>query len=150
MADRRPPLFRLLRRPRRGAEALEFALVLPVFILIIAGMIDVSWLFYVESGLDSSTSIGCRKGALIDPGIAESNLGEVETTTNSSLVVAMAQQGIRNCEERCATEVSVVGQTPSRTLVCEVTCDFQPLLGMALESMTLSANQVVRMEWQRR
>ena len=66
------------------------------------------------------------------------------------VVQAMAEQGIRNCAERCDTEVSVVGQTPSRTLVCEVTYDFQPLLGMALDTMTLSANQVVRMEWQRR
>lgn len=136
---------------RRGAEALEFGLVLPVLLSLITGMIEVAWLFYAESGLDSATSIGCRAGALIDPGVAESNLNEVQRTTQTRLVEAMRQQGLANCEERCEASVSVVGQTPSRTLVCEVTYDFQPIIGMVLSpDMELSATQVVRMEWQRR
>ncbi len=143
-----------MRRPfgsRRGAEALEFGLVVPVLITILAGMIEVAWLFYAESGLDSSTSIGCRAGALIDPGVAESNLREVQSTTQEELVRAMRQQGLANCDERCEATVEVVGQTPSRTLVCEVTYDFQPIIGMVLgDELTLSSTQVVRMEWQRR
>jgi Flp pilus assembly protein TadG len=124
--------------------------VLPVFVLLIGGMIDVSWQFYAESGLDSATSIGCRAGAIIDPGVAESNMVEVQSTTHDALVLAMSQQPLSDCEEGCTVEVSVVGQTRSRTLVYAVGYDFEPILGMALAPMTLSATQVVRMEWQRR
>lgn len=138
------------RRPERGAETLEFALVMPIFVVILVGMMDVSWLFYTESSLDAATHIGCRAGALIDPGIAESNLAEVQATTQESLVAAMAEQGLPACADRCRAEVTVFGQTPGRTLSCEVSFDHAPLIGMALGDMTLSATQVVRMEWQRR
>lgn len=150
MLHRTDLLSRLRRRPRRGAEALEFALVLPVFVLIMVGMADVAWLFYTESSLDAATNVGCRAGALIDPGIAESNMAEVQDTTQQALVTAMTEQGLPACADRCQAEVAVFGETPGRTLTCQVTFDHAPLIGFALSDMTLSATQVVRMEWQRR
>lgn len=143
-------LARLRRRPRRGAEALEFALVLPVFVLLLVGMADVAWLFYTESSLDAATNIGCRAGALIDPGIAESNLSEVQSTTQDALVTAMTEQGLPACADRCRAAVSVFGETPGRTLNCQVTFAYEPLIGFALGDLNLTATQVVRMEWQRR
>lgn len=138
-----------IRHGRRGAEAVEFALVMPVMVLILVGMIEMSWLFYTRASLDSSTSVGCRAGALVDPGINESNLSEVEDTASTSLITAMDQLGLRDCNTRCAAEVALTGAQPSRTLVCTVEYDFQPLIGLVLPRMVLVANQVVRMEWQR-
>lgn len=137
------------RRHRRGAEALEVALIMPVLVLIIVGMMDISWLFYTESSLDVSTNLGCRAGALVDPGRFESNIAEVEAVTTAALVTAMNQQGLPQCEDRCEAMVSVFGAQPGRTLRCEVTFDYTPLIGWAVGSMTLSSQQVVRMEWQR-
>lgn len=135
--------------PRRGAEAVEFALVMPVFVTILIGMIEMSWLFYTRASLDSSTSVGCRAGALVDPGIREANLSEVQDAANSALITAMSELGLRECDTRCSSEVALRGSTPSRTLVCSVTYDFQPLIGLVLPQTDLVANQVVRMEWQR-
>lgn len=137
------------RLPRRGAEAVEFALVMPVLISILIGMIEMSWLFYTRASLDSSTSVGCRAGALVDPGIREANLSEVQDAANTALISAMSELGLRECDTRCSSQVSLSGSTPSRTLICSVTYDFQPLIGLVLPQTDLVANQVVRMEWQR-
>lgn len=135
---------------RRGAEALELALIMPVLVALFGGMMDIAWLFYTESSLDASTNLGCRAGALIDPGVAESNLAEVRATTQEALVTAMSEQGLANCADRCAAEVEVFGETPGRTLTCSITYAYTPLIGIASGSMTLESTQVVRMEWQRR
>lgn len=128
---------------------MEFALVMPVLISILIGMIETSWLFYIRASLDSSTSVGCRAGALVDPGIREANLAEVQDAANTALIAAMNELGLRECDTRCSSEVSLRGSTPSRTLICSVTYDFQPLIGLVLPQTDLVANQVVRMEWQR-
>ncbi len=139
-----------MRPPRRrGAEAIEFALVMPVFLAIITAMMDLSWLFYTESSLDVSTHIGCRAGALVDPGRDESNLAEVHAVTNAALVTAMEAQGLDDCDNRCTSQVDTFGSAPARTLTCEVAYQFTPLLGLGLAEMTLSSTQVVRLEWQR-
>jgi hypothetical protein len=134
---------------RRGAEAIEFALVMPVFITVSMAMMDLAWLFYTESSLDVSTHIGCRAGALIDPGLGEANLAEVHEVTSTALVQAMSAQGLPDCAERCQAQVGAVGSNPSRTLTCAVDYTFTPLLGMGLAELELSSTQVVRMEWQR-
>ncbi len=134
---------------RRGAEAIEFALVMPVFLAIALGMIDLAWMFYTQSSLDVSTHIGCRAGALIDPGLREANLTEVQETTMAALVAAMAQQGLPECDGRCSGAFDTFGQVPSRALTCEVAYQFDPLIGFGLTSLTLRSTQVVRMEWQR-
>jgi Flp pilus assembly protein TadG len=125
-------------------------MVMPVLVLLIVGMMDIGWLFYTESSLDAATNLGCRAGALIDPGVAEGNLAEVQDTTQEGLVAAMSEQGLGNCAEQCEATVSVFGETPGRTLSCVVTYEFRPIIGMTLGSLTLEATQVVRMEWQRR
>lgn len=134
---------------RRGAETVEFALVAPVFIGLLIGMFDISWLFYTESTLDTATHLGCRAGALVDPGMNESNLSDVEDAAMTALVAAMTSHGLSECDERCTASVETFGTSPSRALTCKVTFDFVPLIGLGLTEMTLSSTQVVRLEWQR-
>jgi len=134
---------------RRGAETIEFALVAPIFITLMIGMFDISWLFYTESTLDTATHLGCRAGALVDPGMNEVNISDVEDTARTALVEAMTTHGLPECEERCTAHVETFGTSPSRALTCEVTFDFVPLIGLGLAEMTLSSTQVVRLEWQR-
>lgn len=53
---------RRLRRKLRGEEGqamLEFALVLPIFLLILCGILDFGWLYYNELALNNI----CREGA---------------------------------------------------------------------------------------
>lgn len=50
---------KLLKRREDGQAMLEFALVLPIFLLILCGIIDFGWLFYNQLALNNI----CREGA---------------------------------------------------------------------------------------
>ena len=50
---------KLFRRKEDGQAMLEFALVLPIFLLILCGIIDFGWLFYNQLALNNI----CREGA---------------------------------------------------------------------------------------
>ena len=138
-----------MHHPRRGAELIEMALVLPVFLLVLIGMMEVAWLFYYRSSLDAAANIGCRAGAIIDPGKNESDMDALQVSTQAALVQAMSEQGVADCDTQCSSAVEAVGDSPGRSLVCSVTYDFTPLIGLVLGKMQLESTQVVRMEWQR-
>jgi Flp pilus assembly protein TadG len=48
------------RRDRRGVSAVEFALVSPIFILLIVGAVQMGHLFYAHAGLRNAVSEGAR------------------------------------------------------------------------------------------
>ncbi len=50
---------KLFRRKEDGQAMLEFALVLPIFLLILCGIIDFGWMFYNQLALNNI----CREGA---------------------------------------------------------------------------------------
>lgn len=50
---------KIIRRKEDGQAMLEFALVLPIFLLILCGIIDFGWLFYNQLALNNI----CREGA---------------------------------------------------------------------------------------
>ena len=50
---------KLLKRKEDGQAMLEFALVLPIFLLILCGIIDFGWMFYNQLALNNI----CREGA---------------------------------------------------------------------------------------
>ncbi len=51
---------RAFRRDERGVSAVEFALIAPVFILIIVGIAQMGHLFYAHAGLRNAVSEGAR------------------------------------------------------------------------------------------
>jgi Flp pilus assembly protein TadG len=56
----------MLKRLRncRGAAALEFAIVVPVFLLLVFAIIDFGWYFFVQHTIQLATSEGARLGAV--------------------------------------------------------------------------------------
>lgn len=55
---------RIFRRNRRGASAVEFALVAPVFFLFVFGMIEYGRLVMVQQVLTNATREGARRAVL--------------------------------------------------------------------------------------
>jgi Flp pilus assembly protein TadG len=55
-------LRQLLRRGRgqEGAAALEFAIVLPILMLLLAGFFDFGWLFYWQHSVTNASRAGAR------------------------------------------------------------------------------------------
>src|SRR5687767_6776079 len=51
-------------RRRRGAAVVEFAFVLPVFLLFLLGLLEISRAMIVISGLNNVARVGCRTGVM--------------------------------------------------------------------------------------
>jgi Flp pilus assembly protein TadG len=72
---------RLLRRPRRGSEVLEAALVFPILLALAFGTVEFGYYFYVEHNLESAAREGAR--AAIPAGLnAAQRADEVEAAVD--------------------------------------------------------------------
>ena len=94
-----PVTLRRLLRSERGAELLEFALVLPILLLVLAGILDMGFLFKDYEVVTNAAREGARMASL--PGWLESDVTArvnsyltaggfqgIATTTVSSVVIA--------------------------------------------------------------
>lgn len=133
---------------KRGAAALEFGLLLPVFTATFVGIMDYGWLFYHIAGLDSAANVGCRAGSLIDPGMGEADMALVQERAAEATAAALAKLGIP-CDGRCRTSATPFGDNPSRSIRCSVDYDFEPLVGAFIDPSVMESLQVSRLEYQR-
>ncbi len=68
----------------RGASAVEFALVLPLLFLIIAGIIDLSRLMFYSAIATNVAREGARAAVVLDPGSATYNPANVSTRAQAA------------------------------------------------------------------
>jgi Flp pilus assembly protein TadG len=54
-------------RSERGAAAVEFALVFPLFLLIVLGTIDFGYFFFVSEIVGNAAREGARAGSVVEP-----------------------------------------------------------------------------------
>ncbi len=70
-------MFRLFRRDReKGASAVELAIVLPLFLLLVFGTMEAGWLFSQQVEVRNAAREGARM-AVVDTGSAAFMRGEV-------------------------------------------------------------------------
>ena len=129
---------------RRGANAIEFALCMPVFVLIAAGTVDFAWLFYHRSTVDAALGEGCREGSLVDP-----MLGNPESAAETALVDALEANGLECASVACVASASIVGSMPDTSVHCELDITFDPLFGILAGDQHMHAETQRRLEWQR-
>ena len=135
----------LLRRSRRGANAIEFALTLPAFLLMLFGMIEYGGYFASQAMVDSVVTIGCREGAMLDP-----LLEDVPTITETRMTELVNKLPLLKCDRDCEITSSEVGTVPGRSLTCSVRVPYVGLTGWALGLPdAVGAGSLTRYEWQR-
>ncbi len=54
------------RRHRRGAQAVEFAMLAPVLVMLTGGVVDYSWYFSERQTVIAAARDGARAGAIVD------------------------------------------------------------------------------------
>ncbi len=76
----------------RGAAAVEFAIVVPILILIVLGIIDWGYYFYVESLINNAAREAARAGAIAPGGseVANARAALDAALTAANLVPASA------------------------------------------------------------
>jgi Flp pilus assembly protein TadG len=68
-------------RKDRGATIIEFALVLPIFLLLIFGMIELSVALYDKAMITNASREGARAGIVYkDPRVTDGEIGNVVNT----------------------------------------------------------------------
>lgn len=110
----------LRRRNRRGANAIEFALVAPVLMAMMLGVVDYGWYFFRESLVTNALRTAVRSGSILDPADGDGT-GECTPCSDRTAAVAVDSLGdlgitvtaaevtpaISNLAGTCAVELSV-------------------------------------------
>ena len=130
------------RLGRRGANAIEVALTLPIFVVILAGTLDMGWMLYSSSVLDLAASRGCRAGALVDP-LKRSPAPVARAAMEDWMAFVGASCETGGCDVR------LEGQIPTQAVVCEASLELEPLWGLVVDATELQKTASVHLEIQR-
>jgi Flp pilus assembly protein TadG len=110
----------MIRAPRRGSQAVEFALVLPLLLTLLAGVVDLGQYLVVSEGLVSAVAEGARAGAL------------AESTQNPSSVahtVASTSWSTTSLPGSLSLQANASGSAPDRMLTVTGTVSFDAWFG---------------------
>jgi hypothetical protein len=130
-------------RSRRGGGALEAALVLPVLLVVLMGLIETGWLFMGQQVITRAVRDGCRAGA-----VAESPAGLAETA-EFAIEDELVASGFTCPAGGCDPVVSLAWSAGERYLACTLTTPHQPLTSLvpgmdAIELTSATRNRVER------
>ncbi len=130
----------IVRRARRGANAVEFALTLPVAIAVLAGIIDYGWIFYQPEAVQTATRDGCRFAAVSTP--LEEHIARAITATEASL----SRSGI----DPASADVQAFyeGTYPDERITVVTRVPFTPLFGLIPVPVNLGGQMSMRVESQ--
>ncbi len=105
-------------RSRRGAQAVEFALALPIMVMLVSGTADLSWYLHLKHGVVNVAGQAARAGAAVNP--EDTNL------TPSQVAVGVAQDVWLQSYGDNSLNVSAVtsGVAPDQMLTVTATLDF--------------------------
>lgn len=148
-------LFRVLRPGkvrRRGAALVEAALVLPIFFMVILGIVEFGRAFMISQMIQNAAREGCRKGvtgayttATITSDIKSelSSLGVDSTKVNVTVLVTVetGNPAVANNEVANATTKDLVSVTVSVPFA-----NVALIPGKYLKGKTLSAKSTMRHE----
>ncbi|TNE92043.1 MAG: pilus assembly protein [Deltaproteobacteria bacterium] len=134
-----------IRRHRRGGNAIEVALTMPVFLAAIFGLMDYAWYFYNEAMSIEATRQGCRVGAVVpnpngdsspyptETAAADFINGELQSTGIRSSNVAVTYDGSWTSASATAEAINVAQVTSLlgfEMLQCDTYLEFTPLVGL--------------------
>lgn len=133
-------------RGRRGAYAIEYALLLPVYVAMVLGCIDGAWVMWQRITMEAAVEDGCRSGSLRDPGVNFVAWSTVQSTASAAVVTRLESFGVpcRDCVVTVGRE-TVNGQV---VLECSIERTIQPLAGV-IDLTAGYAEALVEMEVQR-
>lgn len=116
----------LRNRRRRGSEAVEFALVFPVFISLVMGGVELMWFMSMVAALHTSVRVGARAGAV-------SSTADAITNAQTAALAAWNESG--NRASTITFTASEVGAPPNLQLQLIGTMGYVSLTGLLPPSM---------------
>jgi hypothetical protein len=115
---------------RRGAEAVELALIMPVLLAMIFGALDYGWYFFQQSLATNAVMDGMRAGGMILPADAELGNGTCMECINVAASTAsdeLAAWGIIVSPQDLKPTLNGVAGVCTMTLITDI--PYQKLIG---------------------
>ncbi len=132
----------------RGVAIIEFAVVLPLLLLLVLGVIEMSLLLYDQAMITNASRVGARLGiTLVDGGASIIPDDDIEAAVDKYLTGHM----ISFAPDAVNTTITRVGASPTGHVTVHVEYSFTFLVfpnfvaGVS-DGITLSADTVMRME----
>lgn len=137
-------------RRRRGANAVEFGMTLPMFVMVLFGMMEFGWYFSRMAHVNGVLASSCREGALVDPVVGNCGDSCITTTVTNLLTSNINSQAGLTCSDCSAV---VTGNVPERVVSCKAEVTYTPITGFipvdTLIPTKIRTETQVRLEWQR-
>jgi Flp pilus assembly protein TadG len=131
------------RNRQRGAAAVEFALVLPLLLTLVLGVIDWGWFFFIDQLVTNCAREGARAGTLLPPRPTSTAAQAEDAAKQAALAflqqVHLTQQGV------VATYTTVGG---SDAISVTVTYPVGSLTGLLSNLMPANTHATAVMRWQ--
>lgn len=109
-----------MRRHRRGENAIEFALVLPVLLVVLFGIFEMGWYFNRYLVVSAATRDGARAAAMVPED------GDVEGVARQMVLNKLSD--LADTSE-VAVSTTVDGVAPDRTVTVTVTTPYTAFAG---------------------
>ena len=113
----------MIFRSRRGGNAIEFALLAPVWIVVMMAILEYGWCFFVQATLERAVVEGARAGALAP------QVDDVAGIAEAAAREAWAEVGVPAMP---TFSVQLAGEVPYTTLTFDGSVVYSPLVGLGL------------------
>lgn len=140
-----------VRERQRGVAAVEFALVLPLFLTLVMGAIDWGWFFYIDQLVTNAAREGARAGTLLPP-LPTSTTGQAKYAAEEAGLdflerVKLSRTGVSAVVTTVGT---TVGTTVPLTYAISVTVTYPvgSITGFLRSLMPANAVATSVMRWQ--
>jgi hypothetical protein len=108
------------RRHRHGSNVVEFALLLPVLITILSGVVEVGWYQQQQAVVDAAVNRAARTGSRTD-------LGSNPVTEAQAMLVATLADDGKSLSDYI---IDVRGKAPNRTIYVQAEVPYDNFLGL--------------------
>lgn len=110
------------RRQRRGANAIEFALTLPIFLFLVFGLADYSLFFHKQAFVDDAARVAVREGG-VDR--------DCSTSVGATAGEAVCDENVRGCDCTCTQKDFTYTYGSAKAIECECRAPYVPVIGLA-------------------
>ncbi len=132
-----------LKRSARGQSMVEFALVLPLFLLLIFGLIDGGRLVYINNSVAEAAREGARWGSVQGrstnaagrQSIRDYTVERMTAVPNAQVTVTCERNGVARSDCRTNDILVITVQSPVNIIT--------PVMGNILGSITVSSTSKV-------
>lgn len=131
----------LLRRLRRGAQAIEFALLLPVLMAVTSAIVDYGWFFSQDLSVIAAVREGARAGAMANP-----DTTDWCAAASSRVRTSLSAAGLDASTATITTATS--GVTPDQMITVSASVRFTRLMGLLPAPPVMKSTTTMRLESQ--